>query len=75
MDNKLSEAIGKVPMVTIELTKREASLLWSMMKIAVELSGEGSFPMSEQTIVDLFPVADQIAIKVDKLNGVSQFNV
>jgi len=61
--------------VTLEMTKREAGLTFGLMKMAFELQVEGQFPMSNESLVELIPVWESIAHKIDKLNGVSQFNV
>lgn len=55
------------------MTKREASLLFGLMKLSFEMQIDGKFPMSNESLIEIMPVWELLAAKIDKLNGVSQY--
>ena len=60
-------------MINLMITKNEATLMWSLMKIAFELAQDKKFPMGNETLMKVMRPFELLAVEVDKLNGLSQF--
>jgi len=57
------------------MSKREASLLFGLMKLSFEMQVERKFPMSNESLMELVPVWELLAAKIDRLNGASWLDV
>jgi hypothetical protein len=44
--------------------------MFGLMKLAFEMQLEKKFPMSNESLMKIMPVWEQLAAKVDKLNGI-----
>lgn len=70
---------GKTPTVNLPMTKREAGLLFGLIKLAFEMQVDGKFSMSNESLLEICPIWELLAAKIDKLNGigknVGEFNV
>ena len=64
-------SVGKTVAVDLQMSKREASLLFGLMKLSFEMQVEGKFPMSNESLMELIPVWELLAAKIDRLNGVT----
>lgn len=72
--------------VGLTLTKREACLLFGMIKLAFELSqekrnpnarngSEPAFPMGNEALMELMPVWEKLAKDIDALNGIKESHI
>jgi len=54
------------------MTKREAGLLFGLIKLAFELQVERKFNMSNESLMEIMPLWEELAAKIDTLNGISK---
>lgn len=54
------------------MTKREAGLLFGLIKLAFELQVAGKFSMSNESLLEIMPLWEEIAAKIDTLNGIGK---
>ena len=61
-----------VSAVILPMSKREAGLLFGLIKISFEMQVAGKFSMSNEALLEVMPIWELLAAKIDVLNGVGK---
>ena len=61
--------------IRIRFTEREARLLFGLIKLSFEMQTEGKFPMSNETLMELIKPWEELAAKIDALDGIRSSSI